>query len=72
MDIKKLSDFQLSFMHESMLGLYEDGNFTDDEMDKEAQGLFKGIEAELKSRGVDYLKIREEWVDEEKGKWIWR
>tara|TARA_R100000664_G_C2688250_1_gene93394 strand:- start:250 stop:468 length:219 start_codon:yes stop_codon:yes gene_type:complete len=72
MDIKKLSNFQLSFMHESMLGLYEDGKFTDDEMDKEVQGLFKDIEAELKSRGVDYLKLREEWVREEKGKWYFK
>ena len=71
MDIKKLSNFQLSFIHESMLGLYGDGKFTDDEMDKEAKGLFEGIEAELKSRGVDYLELRE-WIDEEKGKWIWR
>jgi len=71
MDIKKLSNFQLSFMHESMLGLYADGNFTDDKMDKEVKGLFEDIEAELKSRGHDYLELRE-WIDEEKGKWIWR
>lgn len=75
MNISKLSNFQLSFLYESMHGLYSDGRFSDGKLDDECAALFTVLKKEIKSRGFDniieLMESVDNWLDEDNNMWEW-
>ena len=71
MELKDLSLFQLSFLHESMDTLFSDGDFIDKGHHLEVKRLFKAIKKQMAKHGFTPEELND-WIDEENNKWRFR